>query len=295
VIGKVIENVVSQRLSECLESNSYLHAAQSSYRKYHSTETAALCVFNDWRMALDKGCVVLVASLDVSAAFDTINHNILLGRLMETGVVGRAHKWFKSYLTNRTAVVRCGEEVSDTYGLRSGVPQGSILGPALFNMYMANLSKRLEEIKQNLETIGFNFQIYADDVLLFVWCRKEKIQEAISILADIILVVDNWMKENSLMLNPEKTELTIIHNERSFQSSVTPSITVLGKTIEFRMSGTFRWLGIDIGCELKLDNFIMRTCLSCYGALRMLKRIRKGLNKQSATMLCHSLVISRIE
>jgi hypothetical protein len=195
VIGKVIENVVSQRLSECLESNSYLHAAQSAYRKYHSTETAALCVFNDWRMALDTGCVVLVASLDVSAAFDTVNHNILLGRLMENGVVGRAHKWFKSYLTNRTAVVRCGEEVSDTYGLRSGVPQGSILGSALFNLCMANLAKRLEEIKQNLETIGFNFQIYADDVLLYVWCLKEKIQEAISILADIILVVDNWIHE----------------------------------------------------------------------------------------------------
>jgi hypothetical protein len=169
---------VSQRLSKCLEKNWNIDNAQSSYRKQHSTETAALCVFSDWRMALDKINVTLVASLDVSAAFYTINHNVLLHRLMESGIVGRAHRWFESYLKNRTAVVKWGEELSEVHELRNVVRQGSILGPVIFNVYMADLAKNLEMLKDMYGVICFSFHIYANDVILYVWCKKRNNQRS---------------------------------------------------------------------------------------------------------------------
>jgi hypothetical protein len=119
-------------------------------------------VSSQWRAALDEGEVVCVASLDVSSAFDTVSHQIILSRLTQAGVVGTAHLWFASYLSNRCATVKFGQSRSSVLRLAHGVPQGSVLGPCLFNLYMADLCRVIES-----EGNDVHFHVYADDVLLF--------------------------------------------------------------------------------------------------------------------------------
>ena len=113
---------------------------QSAYKKYHSTETALLKVQNDILRDIDKKKVALLLLLDLSAAFDTIDHEILLKRLEKFyKVSGSALKWFRSFLTNRTQSIMINDEVSEPKFLKYGIPQGSVLGPLLFTAYMAPL------------------------------------------------------------------------------------------------------------------------------------------------------------
>jgi hypothetical protein len=107
VISKLVESAAATRLMKHLNGITFFHPHQSAYRKFHSTETAILQVTDTWRRSIDNGRCVCIASLDVTAAFDSVNHEILLSRLKNAGVVGKAIEWFQSYLDGRTAVVKC--------------------------------------------------------------------------------------------------------------------------------------------------------------------------------------------
>ena len=123
-----------------MDSNELNELYQSAYKKFHSTETALLKVFNDIACELDDKKVVLLSLLDLSAAFDTIDHTILLNRLnISFGIQGTALEWFKSYLFSREQCVQIGSSFSEAAPLRFGVPQGSVLGPVLFT-YSLHLS-----------------------------------------------------------------------------------------------------------------------------------------------------------
>ena len=140
-LSKVIEKAVSEQLKQHLKDNSLYDSVQSAYRKFHSTETALLKVHNDILMALDKDCTVVLIMLDLSAAFDTIDHEVLSTRLTERyGVRGQVLDWIRSYLNNRSWRVIVDNHQSKVRDLKYGVPQGSILGPLLFTMYVAPLS-----------------------------------------------------------------------------------------------------------------------------------------------------------
>ena len=144
-----------------MENNLY-PKNQSSYRKFHSTETALLRVKNDTLTSMNKQQVVLLVLLDLSSAFDTVDHTILLNRLNSTfGNMGSAHKWFKSYLTRRSQFVTVNEATSKTFYLQYWVPQGSCLRPLLFILY----ASRLFDI---LESHLPNSHMYADDTQLYL-------------------------------------------------------------------------------------------------------------------------------
>ena len=139
-ISKIIEKFVSNRLQAHINSNKLNNPMQSAYRKFHSTETALLRAHNDISVFLDKGHVTALTLLDVSAAFDTIDHNTLANRLAEWyGVSGVALAWFKSYLCGRQQNITINKSFSDSSLLEHGVPQGSVLGPLLFSLYTAPL------------------------------------------------------------------------------------------------------------------------------------------------------------
>ena len=163
---------------------------QSAYRAGHSTETALLKMQNDILLAMDRQHVTLLVLLDLSAAFDTVDHRVLLRRLEVTyGITGTALQWFRSYLTGRTQRVYINQTYSDDFPLPHGVPQGSCLGPLLFTMYA---SKLFEVVKNHLP----NIHAYADDTQIYLSFKPDSTageQEAITALQDCISDIRSWM------------------------------------------------------------------------------------------------------
>ncbi len=139
-LSKILEKVTSSQLYSFLEKNNICEDFQSGFRSSYSTETALIRVINDLLLSSYRGCISLLVLLDLSTAFDTIDHNILLNRHENSvGITGSALAWFKSYLSDRHQFVAVNEEVSYRSQVQYGVPQGSVLGPLLFTLYMLPL------------------------------------------------------------------------------------------------------------------------------------------------------------
>ena len=157
-ISKVIENVVSGRLNEHLIQLNMFYPLQSAYRDKHSTETTLIKIQNDILSALDAGSSAILLMLDFSAAFDTIDHNILLSRLYNVyGIIGNALNWFRSYLNGKMQRVVIEDAVSVEQELSFGVPQGYVLGPKIYCMH----TKPVSDIIQRHE---LSHHSYADDI-----------------------------------------------------------------------------------------------------------------------------------
>ena len=172
---------------------------QSAYRTQHSTETALVKIHNDITQAVDEGQCVLLVLLDLSAAFDTVDHTLLLKKLESIGIQGVAHKWFASYIQGRTYRVQVGDSTSSSCDLQYGVPQGSVLGPILYTVYTSSLGEiaRMRSIQQHL---------YADDQQLYHAFIIKQMNTAYMCMQNCIAEVGGWLKQNFLLLNDSETE-----------------------------------------------------------------------------------------
>ena len=196
VLSKVLERIVLKQFFLHLQSHSLLEPFQPAYRKCHRTETALLRAVNDLLQASDRGCVSISSLLDLSAAFDTIDYNILITRLPSTfDCSGMVLEWFISYLSCRTQFVFVGHESSPSV-LKCGVPQGSVLGPLLFTMYRHPLSAVICQ-----SDISYHF--FADDSQLHNSSVPSDFPVLACCLKDCNEDVAEWMADSKLKMNDE--------------------------------------------------------------------------------------------
>ncbi|CAC5400218.1 unnamed protein product [Mytilus coruscus] len=203
-ISKTLEKVVDSRLENHISSHSLHDSVQSAYRTCHSTETALLRVHHDIAYALDNNCCAVLLMLILSAAFDTIDHQILFDRLEYSfGVTGDALLWLQSYLMNRTQRVAIGSVQSDDIKLDFGVPQGSVLGPKLYCIF----AKPVGEICRRH---GMSYHSYVDDTQVYQIIRPQgDLCDLSKRLEKCLADIGDWMSVNMLKLNEDKTELII--------------------------------------------------------------------------------------
>uniref|UniRef100_A0A8C5CCP5 Reverse transcriptase domain-containing protein n=2 Tax=Gadus morhua TaxID=8049 RepID=A0A8C5CCP5_GADMO len=285
-LSKVLERIVAKQIVDYLARNNLFEPFQSGFRNFHSTETAITRVVNDILLALDKNTSTMLVMLDLSAAFDTIDHSTLLHRLEHyVGFGGTALGWLESYLTDRTQFVLHEGAESKHCKLRFGVPQGSVLGPLLFAIYMLPLG-------DVIRGFGISFHCYADDTQLYIPVDSgdsAQIQKVESCLA----AVKGWMSQNFLQLNSGKTELMIIGSKRDREKFEDVSLWLDGFAIP--QSASVRNLGVLFDPQLCFDQHIRSITRIAFFHLRNIARIRSMLSEVDAETLIHAFVSSRLD
>lgn len=283
-VSKVLEKVVANQLTSYLTNHNIPDKFQSGFRKKHSTETALLRVSNDIMMSSDSGkCSVLVL-LDLSAAFDTVDHGILLDRLREwVGISGSALSWFASYLKERSFSVAVGPFKSDSSPLLCGVPQGSVLAPILFTLYMLPLGLLISTFK------GISYHFYADDIQLHFSFKPDKI-ESLSILHECLSAIEQWMASSFLQLNAAKTEVLIIASDNIASRVANHMGSLTGNIRPF-----LRNLGVFFDQSMHLDKHVKSLTRSCFFHLRNIAKLRSIVSHAELEMSVHAFISSRLD
>lgn len=183
--------------------------------------------------------VTITIFFDFSKAFDRVHHSLLIEKLNSLHFAPTVLKWIKSYLTDRTQVVRdrARGTVSATAPVKTGVPQGSVLGPLLFSLYISDFGKTLRHCKYNF---------YADDLQIYLHCEPRNLHNAITRLNEDIALIENWAAKNKLALNGAKTQAMVGTSRylNSIDYSSLPRITVGGSVVQF--STQAKYLGVII-------------------------------------------------
>ena len=230
-----------EQLTNHFTDNNLLSPQQYGFRAKHSTKLAALNLVDYLTYKLDTGKIPINIYIDLSKAFDTLIHDILLDKMSFYGVNGVAKKLLKSYLTQRQQVVEYNGFQSDSLEIKTGIPQGSVLGPFLFSVYINDLP---------LCTDMFNMIMYADDTTLF--CDINSIPDVEHSLNAELSKITDWLAANKLSLNANKTKFMVFHSDK--KTVRYPKLHINATEIE--RTDHFNFLGLQLNHNLKWNTHI---------------------------------------
>lgn len=287
-LGKIIERVVLKRLNDHLSRNNLNCPEQSAYKVNNSTETLLIKISNDILIAADERSATVVMLLDLSAAFDTVDHQLLL-RILKTeiGLRGNVLAWFRSFLMGRSQRIRLGKVTSDIIVIKFGVPQGSVLGPVLFNLYIRSIYKCVRKL-------GFSIFGYADDHQILKSFKPRSQSTVLSLENQCFSATKKWMSKYFLQMNDSKTQIIVFGPSGVLNEVHINGINITsGTTIRF--VSTVKNLGIQMDCRLTFEKQIIDLKRKCFRTLRNIRKIRFLLSTDQIKVIVNSLVVSCLD
>ena len=290
-LSKLTEKAVAQQTLSHIVAHDLFPDLQSAYRRNCSTETALLRVRNDILFNMNRQHVTLLVFLDLSAAFDTIDHLTLLDRLRDKfGIDGVVLEWFRSYLTDRSQQVIIGSDRSRPMDVHYGVPQGSCLGPLLFSIYTSQI---FDIVSDHLP----NVHCFADDTQLYLSFRPDdqaSQDAAVAGMETCIRDVRLWMLQDKLKINDAKTEFLLIGTRPQLEKVDIDSLKI-GDSVITPSKDAVRNLGSWFDETFSMQPHVNKTCKAGYYYLHNLSRIRKYLDKKTTECLVHAFITSRLD
>ena len=289
-LSKIIERVVHEQLNRHMEKNNLVINDQSGYKKGHSTETLLIKITNDLLIASDKNTATVLLLLDLTAAFDTVDIDRLVTILFsEIGIRGTALSWFKSYLYGRTQIIKIGNAFSEEIIIEFGVPQGSVLGPVLFNIYIRSF---YQFVRQNS---NFEVQGYADDHQLY---SSFSVDNQYFMLGNNILdtlnKVKQWMNMFYLKLNKGKTNIIVFYPPH-MESNINKINGVFIGVKCIRFPNNVKNLGVLLDNKLSFKTQVIQCVQSCFMTIRKISSVKSFLGHEQRKVLVTSLVLSQLD
>ena len=248
--SKVLERVVHNQLVYFLDSNGILDHCQHGFRKDHSTLSAIYDVTQHLYHNMDPCNITYCVFINYAKSFDTLDHTILLRKLTEIGLSAQVVEWCSCYLIGRKQSVKNGENISEELGVSYGVPQGSILGPLFFIIYVNDLLHLFNENDPKIT-------MYADDTVVYISDKNSDL--ACYALEHGLAKLSKWCAQNKLSINVKKTKLLIVDPLKL--GKIYPCPKLNGKLLE-RVNG-YNYLGVSIDENLLFDEFSKKSMVNC--------------------------------
>ena len=284
-ISKIFEKVIFRQLYEYFQVNKLLYKSQYGFRTAHSTEFAALEVIDRILIEMDKNDIPVNIYLDLSKAFDTLDHNILLEKLHYYGVQDTELRLMKSYLSNRKQYVDIENSSSDLLTVKTGVPQGSILGPLLFIIYINDICTA---------SSLFDFIIYADDTTLSsalkVITRQSDSLNTSYIINNELNKINDWLKTNKLSLNIKKTKYMMFH---TVQRKV-PVLDLRIDGINIERVSQFSFLGLTLNENLTWHDHVNKIANKISKNIGVLNRLKHYIPLKTKLTIYNALILSHL-
>ena len=287
-VSKLVERVAKIRKDEHMTINSLHTPEEFGYKENHNTETMMLGLTDEVLRGFDENQATIVIFLDLSAAFDTIDPEKLLQIMKdELGITGVALDWFRSFLIGRTQRVKINNEYSDSVEVPCGTPQGSVLGPPLFNTNVRSQPKVFQHCK-------FNTSSFADDsngrrtfALTFQYhVVKHEVVNCLQLIVE-------WSHAHFMKINPDKTEILLFYPPSLNKEVVIKGVLFEGQCIRF--AEFVKNVGVYLDKNLNMNMHINNITSHCYKILKDIGCIKKNLQKDHLAGLVHSVIANRLD
>jgi hypothetical protein len=278
-IAKIMEKIIHAQLIKYLTIHDFISIDQSAYLKNHSTQTSLHRVIDDWLENINEGLLTGACFLDIQKCFDTIDHDLLLAKLECYGIKDNELNWFHSYLSRRSQRVLSNGSLSKACDLQIGVPQGSILGPLLFLLYVNDIG--------NFVIDGY-CNCFADDTIIYV--SGKTVEEVTAKLQTCLEGVEEWYKGNRLKVNASKSNIMLVGSSQKLNSADKSIFKIMYESENLQMITNVKYLGVKVDECLSWKPQISNICKNVAPKLALMRRLQSQVPRSTLEQIYKSYI-----